>query len=199
MLVLQVALLKEERSNLVVENEELYGKVREAETLSRKDSVKAKQAECELEVFNPVIYILILSVLYLYTVLPAQDLKDEFDRLRASHEQTRELLAGLERRVRGEVVGAGPGGQLARLTADTQQLRGELQQLAAQCRQRSAERSGGGRAGDQEVVARLEEQQHIIWELKTMVEFQVIFWLSAFNKDCNNCLCCRAVRAGAGG
>ena len=54
-----MALLKEERSNLVVENEELYGKVREAETLSRKDSVKAKQAECELEVFNSVTIIIL--------------------------------------------------------------------------------------------------------------------------------------------
>ena len=69
----KVALLKEERSNLVSENEDLYGKVREAQTLSRKDSVKAKQFETEVE-----------------------NLKDEFDRLRMSYEGTREHIENIE-------------------------------------------------------------------------------------------------------
>ena len=71
--ILQVALLKEERSNLMVENEELYGKVREAQTLSRKDSVKAKQLETEVD-----------------------HLKDEFDRLRALYVSTREHMDSME-------------------------------------------------------------------------------------------------------
>ena len=70
---LQVALLKEERSNLMVENEELYGKVREAQTLSRKDSVKAKQLETEVD-----------------------HLKDEFDRLRALYVNTRDHVDNME-------------------------------------------------------------------------------------------------------
>ena len=70
---LQVALLKEERSNLMVENEELYGKVREAQTLSRKDSVKAKALETEVD-----------------------HLKDEFDRLRALYVNTRDHVDNME-------------------------------------------------------------------------------------------------------
>ena len=70
---LQVVLLKEERSNLLTENEELYGKVREAQTLSRKDSVKARQMETEVE-----------------------SLRDEFDRLRLQYESTREYMENME-------------------------------------------------------------------------------------------------------
>ena len=70
---LQVAILKEERSNLLVENEELYGKVREAQTLSRKDSIKAKQLETEVD-----------------------HLKDEFDRLRILYESTRDHIDNME-------------------------------------------------------------------------------------------------------
>ena len=69
----QVVLLKEERSNLLTENEELYGKVREAQTLSRKDSVKAKQMETEVE-----------------------NLRDEFDRLRLLYESIREYMENME-------------------------------------------------------------------------------------------------------
>ena len=69
----QVVLLKEERSNLLTENEELYGKVREAQTLSRKDSVKAKQMETEVE-----------------------NLRDEFDRLRLMYESIREYMENME-------------------------------------------------------------------------------------------------------
>lgn len=69
----QVVLLKEERSNLLTENEELYGKVREAQTLSRKDSVKAKQMETEVE-----------------------NLRDELDRLRLLYESVREYMENME-------------------------------------------------------------------------------------------------------
>ena len=65
--------MKEERSNLLNENEELYGKVREAQTLSRKDSVKAKQMETEVD-----------------------HLKDEFDRLRLLYESIREYMESME-------------------------------------------------------------------------------------------------------
>ena len=71
--IFQVAILKEERSNLMVENEELYGKVREAQTLSRKDSVKAKQLETEVD-----------------------HLKDEFDRLRALYVSTKDHMDSME-------------------------------------------------------------------------------------------------------
>ena len=70
---MQVVLLKEERSNLMSENEELYGRVREAQTLSRKDSVKAKQMETEVDL-----------------------LKDEFDRLRLLYESIREYMESME-------------------------------------------------------------------------------------------------------
>ena len=70
---MQVVLLKEERSNLLSENEELNGKVREAQTLSRKDSVKAKQMETEVD-----------------------HLKDEFDRLRLLYESIREYMDSVE-------------------------------------------------------------------------------------------------------
>ena len=55
------------------ENEELYGRVREAQTLSRKDSVKAKQMETEVDL-----------------------LKDEFDRLRLLYESIREYMESME-------------------------------------------------------------------------------------------------------
>ena len=58
---------------MLVENEELYGKVREAQTLSRKDSVKAKQLETEVD-----------------------HLKDEFDRLRILYESTRDHIDNME-------------------------------------------------------------------------------------------------------
>ena len=57
----------------MVENEELYGKVREAQTLSRKDSVKAKALETEVD-----------------------HLKDEFDRLRALYVNTRDHVDNME-------------------------------------------------------------------------------------------------------
>ena len=58
---------------MLVENEELYGKVREAQTLSRKDSVKAKQLETEVD-----------------------HLKDEFARLRILYESTRDHIDNME-------------------------------------------------------------------------------------------------------
>lgn len=51
----------------------MYGKVREAQTLSRKDSVKAKQMETEVD-----------------------HLKDEFDRLRLLYESIREYMDSVE-------------------------------------------------------------------------------------------------------
>ena len=57
----------------MVENEELYGRVREAQTLSRKDSVKAKALETEVD-----------------------HLKDEFDRLRVLYESTRDDMEKME-------------------------------------------------------------------------------------------------------
>ena len=72
-LFFKVALLKEERSNLINENEELYGKVKSAQTLSRKDSVKSRQFEAEIS-----------------------HIKDEFERLRLSYEGTRNHIDNME-------------------------------------------------------------------------------------------------------
>ena len=66
-------MLKEERVNLMTENEELYGKVRAAQTLSRKDSVKTKEFERELA-----------------------HIKDEFERLRLAYEGTKGQLEAME-------------------------------------------------------------------------------------------------------
>ena len=91
-----MALLKEERSNLIVENEDLYGKVKAAQTLSRKvmrgsriknlltilplqDSVKARQFETELA-----------------------HIKDEFERLRLAYESTKEHIDNMETRLKPE-------------------------------------------------------------------------------------------------
>ena len=96
MKLFQVALLKEERSNLMVENEDLCEKVRAAQTLSRKvrrshhdfgfisafkssyqDSVKARQFETELA-----------------------HIKDEFERLRLAYESTKEHINAMEARLK---------------------------------------------------------------------------------------------------
>ena len=65
--------MKEERSNLMTENEELYNKVKTAQTLSRKDSIKAREFERELA-----------------------HIKDEFERLRLAYEGTRGQLEAME-------------------------------------------------------------------------------------------------------
>ena len=68
--LLQVALLKEERLNLMNENEELFGKVKQAQTLSRKDSLKSRHLESELG-----------------------HMKDEFERLKLEYDDTKAALA----------------------------------------------------------------------------------------------------------
>ena len=65
--------MKEERSNLINENEELYVKVKSAQTLSRKDSVKSRQFEAEIA-----------------------HIKDEFERLRLAYEGTRKHVDIME-------------------------------------------------------------------------------------------------------
>ena len=66
-------MLKEERSNLISENEDLYMKVKTAQTLSRKDSIKSKQFEAEIA-----------------------HIKDEFERLRLAYEGTRNHIDIME-------------------------------------------------------------------------------------------------------
>jgi len=140
----QVALLKEERSNLVSENEDLYGKVREALTLSRKDSVKAKQFETEVE-----------------------NLKDEFDRLRMAYEGTREYIENIEKRIKPEEKDQS---ELLRLSNETTALKAELVKLKANFTKRTSEKPGTIEEG--EVLQRLQEQQGEISELREMVEYQ---------------------------
>lgn len=140
----QVALLKEERSNLVSENEDLYGKVREALTLSRKDSVKAKQFETEVE-----------------------NLKDEFDRLRMAYEGTREYIENIEKRIKPEEKDQS---ELLRLSNETTALKAELVKLKTNLAKRTSEKSGSIEEG--EVLHRLQEQQEEISVLREMVEYQ---------------------------
>ena len=66
-------MLKEERSNLMSENEDLYMKVKTAQTLSRKDSIKSKHFEAEIA-----------------------HIKDEFERLRLAYEGTRNHIDIME-------------------------------------------------------------------------------------------------------
>jgi len=140
----QVALLKEERSNLVCENEDLYGKVKEALTLSRKDSVKAKQFESEVE-----------------------DLKDEFDRLRMAYEGTREYIENIEKRIKPEEKDQS---EILRLSAETAALKSELVKLKTILSKRTTEKPGSIEEG--EILHRLQEQQEEINVLRDMVEYQ---------------------------
>ena len=91
-----MALLKEERSNLIVENEDLYGKVKAAQTLSRKVRTGARSED-------------------MFTTLPCQDsvkarqfetelahIKDEFERLRLAYESTKEHIDNMETRLKPE-------------------------------------------------------------------------------------------------
>jgi len=140
----QVALLKEERSTLVSENEDLYGRVREAQTLSRKDSVKAKQFESEVE-----------------------NLKDEFDRLRMSYEGTKEHIENIEKRIKPEEKDQF---ELMRLASETNSLKSELAKVKTSFARKSSEKSGT--LEEEEVVQRFQEQQMEIRELRVMVEYQ---------------------------
>ena len=55
------------------ENEELFGKVKAAQTLSRKDSLKSRHLETELS-----------------------HMKDEFERLKAEYDETRAAMAAID-------------------------------------------------------------------------------------------------------
>ena len=68
-----MALLKDERSNLINENEELYTKVKSAQHLSRRDSIKSRQVESEIN-----------------------NIKDEFERLKLAYEGTRNKVDNIE-------------------------------------------------------------------------------------------------------
>ena len=65
--------MREERSNLMNENEELCSKVKAAHTLSRKDSLKSRHMETELA-----------------------HVKDEFERLKLEYENTRHQVSALD-------------------------------------------------------------------------------------------------------
>ena len=68
--------MKEERLNLMSENEELFGKVKQAQTLSRKDSLKSRHLESELS-----------------------HMKDEFERIKLEYDETKAAIAAID--VRG--------------------------------------------------------------------------------------------------
>ena len=65
--------MREERSNLMNENEELCSKVKAAQTLSRKDSMKSRHLETELA-----------------------HVKDEFERLKLEYETTRHQVSAMD-------------------------------------------------------------------------------------------------------
>ena len=69
--------MREERSNLMNENEELCGKVKNAQTLSRRDSLRSKHLETELA-----------------------HVKDEFERLKLEYDNTRQHVNILDVRLR---------------------------------------------------------------------------------------------------
>jgi len=143
----QVALLKEERSNLIVENEDLVEKVRAAQTLSRKDSVKARQFESELA-----------------------HIKDEFERLRLAYLGTKEHINSMEARLRPEA--GDQTEKVRRLTKETAELRRELAGVKAGLA--AGREQGGERWGEAgEVLGTLQEQRDAIAELRAMLEYQV--------------------------
>lgn len=144
----QVALLKEERINLISENEELYGKVKTAQTLSRKDSVKARQFEIELE-----------------------HMKDEFERLRLAYESTKEDIIAMETRLKPD--GGEEPPEVRKLYEETSQLRLELAGLKSVLRiKEGGETKCGGLVGEGEVLGRLREQGEDLEQLRAMVEYQ---------------------------
>jgi len=100
----QVALLKDERTSLVSENEELSGRVRAAAGLTRRDSARARQLETELA-----------------------GLREELQRLRQAGEETR---AGLERAVAGRAKEDRVGeSELGRIEEELVGLRGQVEEL----------------------------------------------------------------------
>jgi len=143
----QVALLKEERSNLLVENEDLCEKVRAAQTLSRKDSVKARQFETELA-----------------------HIKDEFERLRLAYESTKEHINAMEARLKPEA--GDQTEKVKRLTKETAELRTELAGLKAGLTSGKGD-SGAEKWGEPgQVLGSLQEQREAIAELRSMIEYQ---------------------------
>jgi len=143
----QVALLKEERSNLMVENEDLCEKVRAAQTLSRKDSVKARQFETELA-----------------------HIKDEFERLRLAYESTKEHINAMEARLKPDA--GDQTEKVKRLTKETAELRTELAGLKAGLSTGKGE-SGAEKWGEAgQVLGSLQEQREAIAELRSMIEYQ---------------------------
>eukprot|EP00090_Calanus_glacialis_P023273 TRINITY_DN3587_c0_g1_i1.p1 TRINITY_DN3587_c0_g1~~TRINITY_DN3587_c0_g1_i1.p1 ORF type:complete len:681 (-),score=191.69 TRINITY_DN3587_c0_g1_i1:42-2084(-) len=139
----QVALLKEERSNLINENEELYVKVKSAQTLSRKDSVKSRQFEAEIA-----------------------HIKDEFERLRLAYEGTRKHVDIMESKFK---PGVKEQGEVSKLTEETNMLKVELAKLKAGL---SAKENGSKGRGEGALLQRLEEQQEVIVEMRSMIEYQ---------------------------
>jgi len=99
----QVALLREERSNLMNENEELCGKVRAAQTLSRKDSFKSRHLETELT-----------------------NVKDDFERLKMEFDTTKQHVTVMEQRLK---TGSRDQEDAIRMTEEINLLRSDLSKL----------------------------------------------------------------------
>ena len=96
-----MALLKEERSNLLVENEDLCEKVRAAQTLSRKVALR-------LDDGNVANHLKVMKILRQDSVKARQfetelaHIKDEFERLRLAYESTKEHINAMEARLKPE-------------------------------------------------------------------------------------------------
>lgn len=147
----QVAMLKEERANLMAENEDLYGKVRAAQTLSRKDSVKAREFERELA-----------------------HIRDEFERLRLAYEGTRTQLEAMEGRMKSSSQDNG-GPCLDKLAEETSTLRTELALIRGELAGRTGGLAGGeGKAGgsDPAVAVELSEHGRQIQQINEVLHFQ---------------------------
>jgi len=140
----QVALLREERSNLMNENEELCGKVKAAQSLSRKDSMKSRHFETELA-----------------------HVKDEFDRLKLEYENTRQHVAVIDQKLKS---GTKEQEEIQKLCENINLLKSDLEKLQSSYNSRE---NGQKWLNSESVRHRLESHQDLISELKTELNCQV--------------------------
>ena len=149
------------------ENEELFGKVKAAQTLSRKDSLKSRHLETELS-----------------------HMKDEFERLKAEYDETRAAMAAID--VRNIKYDGGrsflfifqlklksdprtDSSGVQQLSEDISALKADFSRLQTNLSSRET-----GRLAGETVSQRLESQQELITELKHELHYQVQHLLIGF-------------------
>ena len=146
------------------ENEELFGKVKQAQTLSRKDSLKSRHLESELS-----------------------HMKDEFERIKLEYDETKAAIAAID--VRGVNCFLLLTHFLQqKLKADTREESGvstlsedilSLKAGLARLQSSLASRETGQKWLSGETVShRLESHQELINEVKQELHYQVTFVLT---------------------